>query len=99
MPAIRSLTEQEEQWIRSTFPRITSHDVAEHLQVHVHTAIRILVRLGLIQAPCPKYQQGRQTISEHTKRTCLVCKQYKVLNHNQHICGRCRSKQRERGLL
>ncbi len=99
MPAIRQLSNTEEHWIRNTFPEITAHDVAAYLKVHVHTAIRILVRLGLINAPSQKYQQGRQTMATSNQRHCLVCKTPKTMNKNQYICTRCRCKQRERGML
>ncbi len=99
MPAIRQLTQSEEFWIRNAFPEITAHDVAAYLKVHVHTAIRILVRLGLINAPSQKYQQGRSTLAGSNKRKCLVCKVPKTLNKNQYICAKCRCKQREKGLL
>ncbi len=99
MPAIRQLSNSEEHWIRNAFPEITPHDVAKYLSVHVHTAIRILVRLGLITAPSQKYQQGRSTLAGNTQRSCIVCKTPKTMNKNQFICSRCRCKQRERGLL
>lgn len=99
MPAIRQLSVTEEHWIRNTFPKVTAHDVAGYLKVHVHTATRILVRLGLISAPSQKYQQGRSTLAGTVQRKCLVCRASKILNKNLFICSKCRCKQRECGLL
>mgnify|MGYP000316877536 CR=1 FL=1 len=99
MPAIRTPTSEEENWIRDLYPAITPKDVSVRLECHVHTAIRILVRLGLMNPPADKYQPGSGAMRKTTERDCLVCHKHKRLDKNQFICNSCRSRQRDQGML
>lgn len=99
MPAQRELSDQERDWIFSSYPEISPHEIAEKLSVHQHTAIRILVRLGLLKVKGDKYLPGRSSMKTVKQRACLVCKRPSNMDRSQFICTRCRCKQRERGLL
>ncbi len=99
MPAIRSLSTDEESWIRAEHPAITPKDIATRLDIHIHTATRILVRLKLIRPPTQKYYPGSGTLTYTAKRSCLVCSKIRSMDKNQRICTRCRGKQRDKGLL
>ena len=99
MPALRNLSSIEENWIRSNHPSVTPKAVSEYLGVHIHTAIRILVRLGLMKTKTVKYQPGSGAMKRSIKRRCLACKKAARMDKQQYICNYCRRKQREQGLL
>ncbi len=100
MPAIRMLSPQETDWIVTRHPAISIKEVAEYLSCHSHTAIRILVRLGLMKAPSDKYQNSNYAGRLSTvERKCLVCHKPKQLNKNIFICQNCRKRQDKEGFL